>query len=67
MTAREQPEQATSPQPAEKSPRPIFALTIEYAGTPEFAIHGLRNLLKRLLRDHRFRCRSIEEIEGGRR
>lgn len=54
---------ASSPRP-QAGPRPVFALTIEYAGTPEFAIHGLRKLLKRLLRDHHFRARSLEQIGG---
>jgi hypothetical protein len=54
MTAREQPE----------PPRPVFLLKIEYGGDAEFAIHGLRKPLKRLLRDCHFRVRSIEQVEG---
>ena len=69
MRAREQPDQLHHRDAVaqDHAPRPVFALTIEYAGTPEFVTHGLRKLLKRLLRNHRFRCLSIEEIEGGRR
>jgi hypothetical protein len=44
--------------------RPTFVLRIEYAGNAEFALHGLRKLLKSLIRGHHFRCLSIEQIEG---
>jgi hypothetical protein len=52
MTARE-PEQA---------PRPVFLLRIE--GKPGRAVRDLRNLLKRLLRDHHFRCLDAREDEA---
>jgi hypothetical protein len=42
--------------------RPIFLLKIEYAGTGGFELHGLRKLLKSLIRAHHFRCLSIEEL-----
>jgi hypothetical protein len=42
--------------------RPTFVLKIEYAGKAEFAMHGLRKLLKSLIRAHHFRCLSIEEV-----
>lgn len=46
--------------------RPAFVLEIEYAGTAGFEIHALRKLLKSLIRNHHFRCISIEEIRGQR-
>jgi hypothetical protein len=52
MTAREQSES-----------RPVFVLKIGFAGEAEFAIHGLRKLLKSLIRNHHFRVRSIEKID----
>ena len=49
---------------AELTARPTFILRIEFAGKAEFAIHGLRKLLKSLILTHHFRVRSIEQIEG---
>jgi hypothetical protein len=45
--------------------RPVFELKLE--GTPGTAgIRDLRWLLKRLLRQHGFRCTDAREIGGGR-
>jgi hypothetical protein len=44
--------------------RPTFRLTIEYAGNLEFEIHGLRKLLKDLIRRHRFRCLELREEQN---
>jgi hypothetical protein len=55
MTARTRPEQ-----------RPTFTLKIE--GRPGAdSIRYLRAVLKRLLRDHHFKCLDVRQIGGGRR
>lgn len=64
MSARDDDWIALSDAAAEvvRKARPVFALRVEYAGTAGFEIHGLRRLLKDLLRRHRFRCISIEQV-----
>jgi hypothetical protein len=44
--------------------RPVFRLTITYAGDLGFEIHGLRKLLKDLIRRHRFRCLELREEQN---
>jgi hypothetical protein len=64
QAARRKPRAAGSADMSTPEPRPVFVLKIEFVGKAEFAIHGLRKLLKSLIRGHHFRVLSIEEIEG---
>jgi hypothetical protein len=46
--------------------RPVFVLTIQFAGTAGFEMHALRRLLKSLIRNYRFRVISIENAADAR-